>query len=223
MTTDNKQTTVTGFAQGATTTTPAATTTPTTTVGKGGSADALAALRAQLGQKAAGYHFHKGPEMYEVYAEKGVNFVVAKNGMFRVTATRIGIFASKVGDAPKANAIPGLADLKEGVTLTIPKIPFLHWLQVLTFYRDVHKQDGTEASVLFFWNHNNVAIPKHYSAAEGQEAPKVHGVMENGQLIVYCPKQRNSSGLSEFGMDTMVPWLRQHTTPLCETHSHLVA
>lgn len=224
MTIEDNTKVVTGFAgaaqTAATTTTPAKTTTTTTTAAKGAGADAMAALRAQLGATAAGYHFHKGDHMFADYAQKPVNYVTAKNGIFRVTAKPIGIFASRVGAAPTANMIPGLADLKEGVTLTIPKIKFDYWLQILSFYRDVHKKDGTEASVLFFWNHNNLEIPRAYESVNGQPGREIKGIFEDGQLIIICPEQVNSGTLSNFTKDGMVTWLRANTTGLCETHSH---
>jgi hypothetical protein len=181
---------------------------------KESAADGMAALRAQLATNATGYHFHKGESMFATYAEKAVNFVTAKNGVFRVTAKPIGIFATKVGDAPKGT-IPGIVDLKEGFTITIPKIPFVHWVQVLSFYRDVYTKDKTEASVLFFWNHDELEIPRVFESGK-----PINGILEAGQLVVYCPEQRNSGSLSEFHMDGMVTWLRQFCTPLCETHSH---
>jgi hypothetical protein len=202
----SKETVVTGFAP----TTAAAETAAT----KQTAADGMAALRAQLAANATGFHFHTGEHMINTYAEKAVNFVTAKNGIFRVTVKKIGMFVTKIGDAPKS-AIPGLVDLKEGFTIRIPKIPFLHWVQILSFYRDVYTKDKTEASVLFFWNHDNTPIPRAYESGKA-----INGILENGQLVIFCPEQRNSGGLSEFHMDGMVKWLRENTTPLCETHSH---
>ncbi len=177
--------------------------------------DSLAALRAQLSRDMAGYHWHTSQDMFEEYTKKGVNFVVAKNGVFRVTVNRIGVFASRLIESKVPLNVPGLIDLKEGVTLRLPKIPFEHWLKVLTFYRDVHTKDGTEASILFFWNHNKIVIPRMYESGK-----VINGVFEDGQLVIICPEQKNSSSLSEFHMDGMVNWLRENTTPLLETHSH---
>jgi hypothetical protein len=86
---------------------------------------------------------------------------------------------------------------------------------VLTFYRDVYDKDKTEASALFFWNHDNVNLPTEYT-----DKSEVKGLIQDGQLIIYCPQQKNSGTLSEFGEDGMVNYLREHCTPLCETHSH---
>lgn len=231
MTTNNNEVVVQGFSEATEKKEPVTTVAgktlvaqeapKTTTPAKQAGPDALAALRAQFGATIAGHHFHKGDHMFDAYAEKPVNYVVAKNGMFRVTVKPIGVFASKIGEAPKANSIPGLVDIKEGVTLRIPKIPFDCWLQILSWYRDVHKKDGTEASVLFFWNYNNVQVPRQYAAnADGTPGRLIKGITEVGQLIMYCPEQVNSGALSNFTADGMVKWLRENTAGLCETHSH---
>lgn len=173
---------------------------------------AMEALTMQLARQSTGYHF--GPQQTEEY-DKNTNIVVAKNGVFRVVKTAIAVFTTKIADMTQGYVVPGLPEMKEGVELLIPKIPFKYWLQPLAWYRDVHKKDGTEASILFFWNHNNEAIPTEYD-----NNTKVNGVTEDGQLIMYCPQQKNSAGLSEFHNDGMIKWLRENTTPLLETHSH---
>lgn len=176
---------------------------------------AVAALKAQLGGQLVGHHIKTGDLSPDLLGEKPVNYVFASNGIFRVVKNEIGIFSTKEADLPKDFDIPGLQPVEEGPELLIPKIPFKYWLQILSWYKDVHTKDATEASVLFFWNHNQVQLPVKYET--GRE---VKGVTEDGQLIIYCPEQKNSSALSNFGADGMVNWLRENTTPLCETHSH---
>lgn len=170
------------------------------------------ALTMQLARQSTGYHF--GPQGHEEY-DKNTNIVVAKNGIFRVVKTAVAIFTTKIGDMTNGYVVPGLPEMTEGVELLIPKIPFKYWLMPLSWYKDVHTKDGTEASILFFWNHDNVEVPTEYT-----NNAEVHGVTEDGQLIMYCPQQKNSAGLSEFHNDGMVKWLRENTTPLLETHSH---
>jgi hypothetical protein len=167
-------------------------------------------LTAILAAQAQGRFF--GPQPPEAY-EKPTNIVVAGNGIFRVVKTPVGLFKVKIEDTKVA--IPGLGHMEEGPELLIPKIPLKYLIMVLTFYRDVHKKDGTEASALFFWNHNSEALPSKYS-----DNTDVKGLIQDGQLIIYCPQQKNSGTLSEFGEDGMVNYLREHCTPLCETHSH---
>jgi len=169
-------------------------------------------LTQLLAGQLVGKHF--GPQDPEAY-DKPTNIVVAKNGVFRVVKTPVALFITQIAEVKKDQQIPGLPEMKEGVQLLIPKIPFKYWLQTLSFYRDVYNKDKTEASVLFFWNHDNVELPTHYT-----DNTPVKGLTQDGQLIIYCPRQKNSSGLSDFTGDGMVNWLREHTTPLLETHSH---
>ena len=169
-------------------------------------------LTAMLAAQTQGRFF--GPQPPEAY-DKPTNIVVAGNGIFRVVKTPVALFKAKLSDIPAGSAIPGLANMEEGPELLIPKIPLKYLIMVLTFYRDVYTKDKTEASVLFFWNHNNEELPDKYD-----DNTDVKGLIVDGQLIVYCPKQKNSSGLSEFGDDGMVNYLRENCTPLCESHSH---
>ena len=170
-------------------------------------------LLAQLAQQAIGYHH--GPQSPEKYDEKPTNIVFAKNGVFRVNKTAVGVFKSKIGEYAKDVDLPGVEAMSPEPELLIPKIPFKYIQQVLSFYRAVHRQDKTEASALFFWNENDVELPPTYT-----DNSPIRGLHVDGRLIIYVPRQKNSSGLSEFHGDAMVNWLREHTALLCETHSH---
>jgi hypothetical protein len=169
-------------------------------------------LTAMLAGQLVGKHF--GPQPAENY-DKPTNIVVARNGVFRVVKTPIALFKVKISDIPADKAIPGLESMTEGPELLIPKIPLKYLIMILTFYRDVHAKDKTEASALFFWNHNNEELPTKYT-----DNTDVKGMVQEGQLVIYCPQQKNSGTLSEFHQDGMVNYLREHCTPLCETHSH---
>lgn len=144
---------------------------------------------------------------------KRITYVTAANGLFRVEKTPVAIFKTRLEEYKKP--IPGLNPMSEGPELLIPKMPFRFIQQALSFYLDVYDKDKTEASLLFFWNKDNVRLPEKYS--DGND---VKGLLVDGQFIAYCPKQKNSSGLSEFHMDPMVDWLRSNTAILCESHSH---
>lgn len=137
---------------------------------------------------------------------KSVTFVTARNGLFKVTKTAIGLFKEKVQDFD--SPVVGLTDMEAGVELAIPKIPMKHLIQALSFYRDVNDKDGAEASVLFFWN------------ADYKPLPNLPGLSSEGKLVTYCPKQVNSGALSDFTDDENVTWLRQNMALLLETHSH---
>jgi hypothetical protein len=170
------------------------------------------ALTESLAKQSTGYFFGM-PEAEEI--EKMNNIVVARNGIFRVVNTKIATFTTQIGTMKDGYHVGGYMDMKEDVTLHVPRIPFSIWLKCLSWYKDIHAKDGTEASLLFFWNHNDEVVPTQYDNNQA-----VHGVTEEGKFIMYCPQQTNSSGLSEFHADGMVKWLRENTTPLLETHSH---
>lgn len=137
---------------------------------------------------------------------KPVTYVTARNGLFKVTKTPIGLFKEKLQsfDSP----VYGVGEMDEGVDLVIPKIPFHVIIEALSFYKDVHTKDKTEVSSLYFWNHNNIRLEKR------------PGLRVDGQLITYVPIQKNSGTLSEFGDDDFVAWLRENTAILLEMHSH---
>lgn len=147
------------------------------------------------------------------HLEKEVSFVTASNGFFKITKKPIGLFIEKLQDF--SIDAPGVGALEAGVHLTVPKIPGKYLIQILSWYRDVNTRDRTEASNLFFWNHNNVEIPTTYP-----DNTPVQGMTIDGQLIIYTPKQENTGALSEFHMDPMVPWLRENTSLYLEIHSH---
>ena len=168
-------------------------------------------LASQIASQVTGYLPYDST--YNTDSLKKINFVTAANGLFRVEKTDTAVFKTKVQDFEQS--VPGLQEMGEGTELLIPKIPFKYLQMALSFYRDVHAKDGTEASLLFFWNKENKALPVKYS----DDTP-MKGLLVDGQLVIYVPRQQNSSGLSEFHGDPMVDWLRQNLSYLAETHSH---
>ncbi|MEX3713488.1 hypothetical protein ABFV99_13885 [Cytobacillus horneckiae] len=150
---------------------------------------------------------------YNIETLKKINFITAANGLFRVEKTPTAIFKTLVEEYKKP--IPGLNLMSEGPELLVPKIPFRFLQMALSFYLDVYDKDKTEASLLFFWNKDNVRLPEIYS-----DNTPVKGLISEGQLVVYVPRQKNSAGLSEFHMDPMVDWLRNNLSLFAETHSH---
>ena len=176
---------------------------------------AAAALLASIQAQLIGTHMLKAGEKLtdEGVLQKEVTNVMASNGLFKVFKKPVGLFIEKVQEFP--TPIAGFEPLEEGVQLLIPKIPGHHLIRILNWYRDVNAKDKTEASNLFFWNHNNVEIPTHY-----QSGKEIKGVTVDGQLIIYTPMQTNTATLSEFHEDGMVDWFRENMAILCEWHSH---
>lgn len=92
-------------------------------------------------------------------------YVLAKNGMFEVRRTDIASIISQ----PKE--IMGLEhELKVGVQLNIPKVPYTFLGQTVSFFREVEKKSGAEALVQIWWN-----------------------TQEKGHVI-HCPEQTVSGG-----------------------------
>ena len=176
---------------------------------------AAAALLASIQAQLIGTHMLKAGEKLtdEGVLEKEVTNVMASNGLFKVFKKPVGLFIEKVQEFP--TPVAGFEPLEEGVQLLIPKIPGHHLIRILNWYRDVNAKDKTEASNLFFWNHNNVEIPTHY-----QSGKEIKGVTVDGQLVIYTPMQTNTATLSEFHEDGMVDWFRENMAILCEWHSH---
>lgn len=142
---------------------------------------------------------------------KPVTYVTAGNGLFRVRMTPVALYAEKVEDFK--TSIPGIPDMEAGVKLLIPKIPMKVAIELLSYYREIYDKDGTECSVLLFWNDRDVPLPNipGVKAYDG----------EMSRLVAYCPKQTNSPTLSSFREDMdQCDWFRAHMTPLCESHSH---
>lgn len=140
---------------------------------------------------------------------KQITYITARNGLFKIVKTPIALYTVQLQEFK--TPIIGLPDMTPGVELLIPKLPFKYMIQILSWYRDINTKDKTEASVLFFWNNRNVALPD------------IPGLSQEGQLVIYCPEQVNSATLSDFTGDDHVHWMRENLALLLETHSHLPA
>jgi len=72
------------------------------------------------------------------------NVVACTNGYFKIHVTPIGIFSVKA-------EIPGLDYGKEGLKLTIPKIPINLLHRSISFFKSIYKQYGTESMVQIYY------------------------------------------------------------------------
>lgn len=148
---------------------------------------------------------------------KPIASVTAGNGMFRVRKTPVAAFISCTEEFSPEEQHHDIPFMEPGVILLVDKIPYKYLIQSLTFYRDVYEKDMTEAATLMFWNHKDIVLPTHYPDAPLEEIP---GLVVDGKLIIYCPKQLNDGALTSFRHDSFVDWLRKNTTPFVELHSH---
>ena len=167
-------------------------------------------------QKMASVQFDDPENMLELEEGK-ITYVTASNGIFRLLRTPIAIFSEMAVEFE--NPLFHLNPLTAGFQLLIPKMDMKELIKALTFYRDVHKNDKTEASLLYFWNHtDDVNYENELAPIKNLKGIQFAG--HENRLIIYSPVQVNSSALSDFEKDLWVPWLREHTTGLLETHSH---
>lgn len=158
--------------------------------------------------------YRKGITYTEVIQDKV--YKVVDNGVFR--------FYKGLGGSLRDRE--SVEQNRNNFQLNIPKIPYKYYLMLVDFYRDVHSKHGTEACLLFYWNDGNKEIP-----TEIYEDAK-EGLIIDGQLIVVCPKQLNSAGLSSYteigegayqtqtGAPPLIDWLELNTSCVMETHSH---
>lgn len=138
---------------------------------------------------------------------------VMDNGVFRAYSNGTTVLRRRITKfSDQANL--GAGNGVEGIELKIPKIPFKYWLMALDYYKDVHKRDHTEVSVLFYYNVNGVTIP------EDLRSKNEDGMIEDGDLLIYCPTQINTSTHSNFKDDELFQWLEDNYQCVVETHSH---
>lgn len=169
-------------------------------------------------RKMAEKHMEKLDAPVDFHAmKKPLATVTARNGIFAVQKTPVAAFISCKTRFEEDQMLDHLPEMEEGVVMLVDKIPLKYLEQSLTFYQDVHNQDKTEAATLFFWNHRDIALPTHYPDNPTEE---IKGLVQDGKLIIYCPKQKNDSTQTNFTEDTFVNWLRTNTTRYVELHSH---
>lgn len=162
--------------------------------------------------------FGKGNE----YVRGAVYKEVINNEVYRTINNGVFTFSASLTQDHKNDVERNSKQL----ILDIPKIPYKYYLMLIDWYRDVQAKKGTEACLLFFWNKENKEIP-----ADLLEENK-DGIIIDGQLIVICPEQWNSSGVSKFAVESMIngqrfaklppmmEWLNRETYCIMETHSH---
>lgn len=107
------------------------------------------------------------------------------------------------------------------------KIPFVFIVEMLNFYKKVHKEVQTEASVHLFYLFGDTKIEDVADIIEqrlGKQQREVflRGTRQYGKFFAYAPLQRNTGVVTIFNMDKVFKELRQmeEVTIVCETHSH---
>jgi hypothetical protein len=84
----------------------------------------------------------------ELNLTKPISYITGKSGIYEVRRSKIGTMARKVEEMPDY-----LTDIAEGVTLSVPKIPWELIRQTVAFFRAVSKRNGScEAFVQYWWD-----------------------------------------------------------------------
>jgi PRTRC genetic system protein A len=112
--------------------------------------------------------YHVGTDNLDA-STKPFRYVMSGDGVMRVVKNSIGVFVAK------ADKVPGLQKIEEGLALTIPKVPYYLFQQTIMFFREVmRKKGGAEAMLQFYYD------------------------KENGKYIIYCPEQTVSGASVKF-------------------------
>ncbi|MFV1457192.1 hypothetical protein [Bacillus mycoides] len=151
----------------------------------------------------------KAPE----YKRSRAEVEVMDDGVYRSYSNGVTVLTRKEMSFPESAKL-GAGNGKEGITMLIPRIPFKYWLMTLDFYKDIFTKFRTEASVLFYWNLNDKDIPVDLYNDHKD------GLIVDGKLVVYCPKQHNTSTRSTFKNDKLMDWFEKNYQCIVETHSH---
>lgn len=142
---------------------------------------------------------------YNLITKDGI-YAASFNGAFRVNKKIVDFGEARVG-------MNSLGEVEEGVEMKVEKIPFKYYMMVLDYFREIHKLYGTEAGVTFFVKNENTDMD--FLREKGGE-----GLIVDGDLIVYCPKQKNSPSVHIIEGEEVYEYLRLNAYPLVEVHSH---
>lgn len=151
------------------------------------------------------------------YKEGFPFYEIMKDGIYQGMSNGCMVARKKVVSYAEEEVFSLAAKGKEGFELTIPKIPFKYWEMIWSFYNTVNSVWGTEATVLLYWNNRDIdltQIPQELKDEYGK------GLLIDGKLILYVPKQQNSGALTAYHGDQMRVWLGNNTANLLDTHSH---
>lgn len=142
---------------------------------------------------------------YNLMSKDGI-YATSFNGAFRVN--------KKIVDFGEAQVrMNSLGEIKEGIELKVDKIPFKYYMMTLDYFREIHKRYGTEAGVTFFVKNENTDMD--FVREKGGE-----GLIEDGDLLVYCPVQKNTPSVHIVEGEEVYEYLRNNSYPLVEVHSH---
>ena len=144
--------------------------------------------------------------IYTLVGKKGI-FTTKKSGAIRVT---------KLEESYKdstAKMLVRLDDVKTGLEVLVPKIPFKYYMQVLDYFREVHRVQGNEAGVTVFYRNERTDMDKVLELGGD-------GVILHDDFIIYCPVQENSPAIHIIEGEELYEYLLDNSTQVLELHSH---
>lgn len=145
-------------------------------------------------------------DKYKEYTE------VLANGVFKVYNNDYFSISHKVCNL---EGLVGSIPSRTSSINTISKIPYIYLQMVMDFYRDVNEMYGTEASVIFYYNYANKAIPKKYVNYYGSR------LLIEDKFVIVVPDQENTGTHSSFNIDVeFITYLEDNLLGILETHSH---
>jgi len=105
---------------------------------------------------------------------------------------------------------------EEGFTLEIPKVPKKIFNMIWSFYMDVNRFYGAEATVLVYYDDEGKMdqVPEELNEEYGM------GLHVKGKYVLYVPKQCNHAALTEYNGDELRNWLGKNLSIIMDTHSH---
>lgn len=154
---------------------------------------------------------------FEEYEKNKEYTEVLSNGVFKVYSDAYFSIRYKTCNL-KANSLVG--NIPDGVEYinTVSKLPRKYLEMLISFYREVNNLYKTEASLVVYYNHNNLDIPKEFLT-------KYKDLMIiDGNYVILVPYQINNSVHSNFYSlsSDFIDWLEANMLGVLETHSHNV-
>lgn len=135
--------------------------------------------------------------------KKPINYVCAKNGLFEVRKSDLATIVVK----PK-EVLGVVEELQEGVTLNLPKVPFLFLQQTVSFFRGVEERrnSSSEALVQVWWDRetksHQMHVPEQTVSGGGVTHRSVFDIDNSGKYFHVMDIHSHGSGMSAFWSGT---------------------
>ncbi len=135
--------------------------------------------------------------------KKPINYVCAKNGLFEVRKSDLATVITR----PK-EVLGVVEELQEGISLNLPKVPFLFLQQTVSFFRGVEaKMKGSsEALIQVWWDRetktHQMHIPEQSVSGASVRHQSVFDLDNSGKYFHVMDIHSHGSGMSAFWSGT---------------------